>query len=125
MAHRGPLAIHSTKGLEGLEGTGFSQSEAGLNDICRIEPFHSTLLNFFGNDWMPDQIARGAIVGKTEVLDCFEMTTKWIGMIKEPERSFGYYAPGRFAIIFGPVEWLIDPIPARGGLGLWDWEPDL
>jgi hypothetical protein len=41
----------------------------------------------------------------------------------EPERSFGDYTPGRYAWILTNIKPLPAPIPAKGALGLWDWEP--
>ena len=38
------------------------------------------------------------------------------------ERAFGGYAPGRYAWALRDVR-AIEPIPARGALGLWDWQP--
>lgn len=122
MHYRGPMAIHSTAGLRGLEGTGYDANESGLAAICNTEPFRSTFRRFFGSAFAPADLPRGAIVGITEVLDCIPMTPAWIATIGEPERSFGFYAPGRFGIILGPVEWLPEPIPAKGSLGLWDWD---
>jgi hypothetical protein len=41
----------------------------------------------------------------------------------QPERTFGDYNPGRYAWIFDNVLQQFDPpIPAKGALGLWDWE---
>jgi hypothetical protein len=39
----------------------------------------------------------------------------------EPELSFGDYTPGRYAWILTNVKALPEPIPAKGALGLWEW----
>lgn len=41
----------------------------------------------------------------------------------EPERSLGYYAPLRFIWAFSSIYQLRTPIPARGKLYVWDWQP--
>lgn len=38
------------------------------------------------------------------------------------ERAFGIYGPGRWGWVFDSVRPLCEPIPARGALGLWQWE---
>jgi len=38
------------------------------------------------------------------------------------ERAFGDYSPGRWAWLLADVKPLTTPIPARGALGLWNWE---
>lgn len=41
----------------------------------------------------------------------------------EWEAWFGSYATGRYAWILDDVLKLSEPIPARGALGLWNWDP--
>ncbi len=40
------------------------------------------------------------------------------------ELVFGDYTPGRYAWILEDVNPLPEPVPARGKLGLWEWEPE-
>lgn len=40
----------------------------------------------------------------------------------EHEASFGDYTPGRYAWLLDRVVKLPEPIPARGSLGLWNWD---
>lgn len=42
--------------------------------------------------------------------------------IEGNELAFGDYTPGRFAWILDDVRALPEPVPARGMLGLWEWE---
>ena len=43
--------------------------------------------------------------------------------ITEEERNLGDFSPGRFAWELRDVVRFDPPIPARGNLGLWNWEP--
>lgn len=40
----------------------------------------------------------------------------------DQERAFGDYTPGRYAWLLTNVQKLAAPIPAKGALGLWDWD---
>lgn len=42
--------------------------------------------------------------------------------INEGERPLGDFTPGRYAWLLTDVTPLADPVPAKGRLGLWDWE---
>lgn len=108
--YRGPLAIHAAKGFP-----------AEARDLLLREPFSSTLHRA---GVITSDLPLGSVVAICRLLDCFEMTEEWIAAVKEPERSFGHYEPGRFAWILGKVERLAEPIPAKGSLGLWWWQDE-
>ena len=38
------------------------------------------------------------------------------------EEAFGDYSAGRYAWILDHVQRLVEPIPAKGALGLWEWD---
>jgi hypothetical protein len=40
---------------------------------------------------------------------------------ESPERACGDYTPGRWAWLLANVRRLVEPIPAQGARGLWDW----
>ena len=66
----------------------------------------------------------GCIVIKANLVDCIKMTDAWIEKIKaeQPEEyAFGFYEVGRYAWQLADIE-IIDPIPARGMLGIWNYE---
>jgi hypothetical protein len=46
-------------------------------------------------------------------------------MLSPSEKAFGDYTPGRYAWLLADVRRLPEPIPARGALGLWEWEGKL
>lgn len=42
----------------------------------------------------------------------------------EAERPYGHFAPGRAAWLLEDIEPLENPVPAKGALGLWDWNEE-
>ena len=142
-SYRGPLAIHAGQGLGPVGG------KAGLRDLVGSEPFHTALCHVGGNgmlDWwgkdVVEQLPRGAIVAVCELAICLpvERLTKGPGHITltkiadrtnerwdftEQEQAFGDYSYNRYAWLLSDVRRLPEPIPAKGALGLWEWDGDL
>lgn len=128
-SYRGPLAIHAGKGLGPVGG------RSGLMDLCRREPFLTKLVaaGYLGTPMLP----LGAIVAVVEL--AWVVPTTWVSAtgrttvhsvagpaefeLADQERAFGDYTPGRYAWLLRDIRALPTPIPARGGLGLWDWTP--
>ena len=128
-SYRGPLAIHQAQGLGPVGG------KEGLIDLLLTEPFRRVLSprNYMSLVDFP----RGCIVAVCELYDCRPTTdeaalskrgwhsallnTHWD--LSDQERAFGDYTPGRFAWLLADIRALPTPIPARGQLGLWDWQP--
>jgi len=73
----------------------------------------------------PDtSLPRGCVLG-TVRLDGIYTTT---AAMRQPdmtplELSLGDYSAGRYAWLLGAPKPFREPIPARGALGLWEWEP--
>lgn len=109
-AYRGLLAIHASKTFG-----------ATNRALCHQEPFRSALLA--GGVERLSDLPLGAVVAVGRLALCEEMTTQWLEwrLPPEPERSFGYYAAGRYAWSLSDAEPVAPPIPARGALGLWVW----
>ncbi len=141
--YRGPLAIHAGAGLGPVGG------KAGLRALVERQPFNRVLCDVGTNgmiDWwgknVVDELPRGAIVAICEVRDVARIETwedeEWSGLVlnfgsrmdyapeeDSPERAFGDYSPGRYAWLLADVKPLATPIPARGALGLWNWEGEI
>lgn len=67
----------------------------------------------------------GHIVCKCVLVDCVYMTEEYINNMKEnnyQEYICGEYSVGRYAWILENVEILDKPIPAKGHLGVWNYE---
>ena len=126
--YRGKLAIHAAAGLASVGGG------AGLYGLCDSEPFHTALRD----QYLPHILPKGAIVAVCELIDC--VPTEYVRSVKivrpvqrpgsewlwtENEKAFGDYTDGRFAWLLADIRALPEPIPARGALGLWNYEGEL
>lgn len=125
--YRGPLAIHAGQGL------GIHRKYSVYRALCEQEPFRAVLHG--AGYTAASQLPSGCIVAVCELASCLVVSgwrdelcalKEWergAGMPGEPERSFGDYAAGRYAWMLWNVRRLPEPIPARGALRLWDWQP--
>ena len=64
----------------------------------------------------------GLIYAKAELVDCILMTPENIAALPQDEIDAGYYAPGRYMWVLKNVVPLPEPIPAKGHLGIWNYE---
>ncbi len=118
--YRGPLAIHAAKGFP-------EQAQ----ELCRQEPFWSALKTIASDDYYGDpydlrwplhqQLPRGHIIAVGLLEEVQRIFSNF--PVEEPERSFGNYTKGRYAWTFSTIYQLERPVPARGSLGLWNWQP--
>lgn len=114
-AHRGPLAIHIAKTLP-----------AWASECCDEPLFRQTLLaggyhsspEAESNPW---GLPLGRVVAVAWLDEVERITSTF--QVDEPERSFGQYTPGRYAWRFSSVYRLETTVPARGSLGVWEWQP--
>jgi hypothetical protein len=121
--YRGALAIHAAKGLADM-------SEAELERLCLSEPFKSALIKGAAVEGSGERLVvlpRGKVVAICNLVACvptWKLTEGWLyeDLFTEQERAFGNYEPGRYAWILSDVHALLEPIPARGALGLWEWQ---
>ena len=125
--YRGPLAIHAGKNTKFIKG-----DEAVLDE----EPFYSILME--DSVWHLEIMPLGCIVATCNLVHVKEMNElhvfpacksyaykgrEWL--LNKQERSFGYYAVGRFMWLLDDVIMLPKPIPAKGSMGFWEWNPTL
>lgn len=122
--YRGRLAIHAAKGFP-----------KDAREFTRTARVHDALQEDFPN--REDDFTLGAIVAVVTLSDCrvmqdseddpffdayHEFDIGIGGTLTEQERAFGCYEVGRFAWIFTDIKLLSKPIPARGALGLWEFD---
>jgi len=121
--YRGPLAIHAAKGPD---KTGFVVTT----------PCYPILKNA---GLEPLELPHGFVVATCELAAVYQMPSgletfdgwHWDGPdgrlydyeLTYQEKMFGLWETGRYAWLLADVKRLPEPIPARGSLGLWDWEP--
>jgi hypothetical protein len=64
------------------------------------------------------------VLGTVEVIACQRVPPGGLGWVQPiSEYLFGDYTPGRYVWIMQAPVCFPEPIPARGALGLWEWEP--
>lgn len=104
--YRGPLAIHAAKGYPGY-----------------AKDFTRSCLN---NGWLLNShfpLPLGEVVAITQLVDVISAEQAIQDRrVALSERHFGDFSPGRFAWLLDGVQVLAEPVPARGALGLWEWE---
>jgi hypothetical protein len=112
-----PLAIHAAKGFP---------IEAQI--LVAHEPFASALRQAYPDAADPRELIamlpRGVVVATVVLLHCVtvEHLAKAPHILTPTERAFGNYSSGRYAWRLWNPRPLAEPIPARGLLGLWEWD---
>jgi hypothetical protein len=113
-----PIAIHAAKGFP---------REAQW--LVGEEPFATALRTAFPEARDPEDcikrfLPRGAVIATAVLLHVVtvEHLERAAHILTPTERAFGDYSPGRYAWRLWNVRPLPEPIPARGSLGLWQWD---
>ena len=98
------------------------------------------ITEIYGPKWM-DDIPRGVVVATAVLAAAYRITDRAGGRLvlahrdpaahlEQPEPpeiradSYGDFRPPRWLWVLEDVEPIDPPVPARGSLGLWDWEQD-
>jgi hypothetical protein len=129
--YRGPLAIHASARMTNKQ-----------KDLCWLKPFFDPLYDADLIDVNIDNFPLGAVIATCNLVDCLKIRdlrpVKRDGNIVQvafleaknslievmgDELAFGDYTPDRFAWMLEDVK-QIEPVPAKGKLGLWEWEGD-
>lgn len=100
---RGPLAIHASKGFPPY-----------------AREFAAEL---YALGILPNTLRFGCVIATCRLADC--QRTDRILDINADEMSYGDFTPGRYGWFLDGVVALPAPVPAKGSLGLWDWEQPL
>lgn len=121
--YRGPLAIHASANIP-----------KWAKELCWTEPFRSTLLKHEYKMHL-GELPTGMIITTCNLIDCFEIKeihgriwavnpngTSININVYSNEFYFGDYTPRRYAWILDDIKPIDKPIPAKGHLGLWNWE---
>lgn len=101
--YRGVLYIHASLG------------KVNIKDKGTLE-----LLELLNNN----NFKYGYIIAKCNLVDCIYMDKEYIKKIKNNKTEYqcGIYAVGRYAWILENIEAIDNPIPAKGKLGIWNYE---
>jgi len=112
--YRGEVFVHSSKKIS-----------RGQRELIEREPFRTALRP--NEIYVRPEMNCGHIIARTEILDVIEITPQYAQELRannSNEWSFGDYTPGRFAWIMGQTKRLVTPVPIKGQLGIWTWQPD-
>jgi hypothetical protein len=113
--HRDELGIHASKKVD--------------KKICEQEPFKSVLAK---HGYTATNLPTGMILGTVNLIGCYsigkvdefqkEAELPWVDrFIWGNEFDFGWYKDGRFAWEVPVIEAYSKPIPAKGQLGIWNY----
>ena len=105
-AHRGALLIHASLGKKGK--------------ILATEPPFSKYIPDF------DALPFGAIIGQVQLDDVVPVehlfyTDAKLSALTLEEKAFGDYTKGRYAWLLSEPVMFDEPVPVKGGLGLWKY----
>jgi activating signal cointegrator 1 len=101
-AYLGALAIHAAKGFPAwARDLANCQRVRQLVGISYVYPV-------------------GCVVATCRLADCVPVES--LLALSAQEEMFGNYERGRFAWVLTDVRPLTEPMPAKGSLGLWEWE---
>jgi hypothetical protein len=120
-SYRGPLAIHAARSFPSW-ARAFTTEPICYDTVRRSRSTAARLAAAYPLGCVL-ATCRLANVLPTEVID---NALNVFGVSLEPldfrEKAFGDYSPGRYAWILEDVHELAEPIPAKGALGLWEWD---
>jgi activating signal cointegrator 1 len=106
--YTGLLAIHAAKSFPGW-----------AKEACKEEPFYSSLRVPHANYCYPE-LCLGHVLCTVNLMGC-RRTEDVRKQLTPKELAFGDYEDGRFAWFLTITALYGKPIPARGSLGLWEW----
>lgn len=123
--YRGPLAIHAAKGFP-----------SWARKTCYDRFFVEALFDDYDGRWQ--SLPTGAILATCELVEVVKINTRYASTTTKfvtfrglqwslgaRERAFGDFSINRYMWLLDDVEILPEPIPAKGALGLWEFEGDL
>lgn len=85
-------------------------------------------LKHFQNAGVVNKLPTGAIIGKANLVDCFQIDEAYRRKLQREnpaELAFGDYTIGRYAWVMADAILFNKPNPAKGKQGLWNWEGDV
>lgn len=121
--YRGPLAIHAAKGLGPVGG------KRGLVEQCNVPAVQWALQTYppppYYSNHGRSPFPLGAIVATAFLVDVrctsMKLRAEVLAQTKTPnEIEFGDYSSGRYAWFLENVKALLEPIPCKGALSLWE-----
>lgn len=114
--YRGLIAIHAAAGFP-----------RDCRENCFVSPFGEALRR--AGIYSAEQLPLGAVVAVCRLVECKSTGTlgvppPWLPEEGSDEWEFGDFSHGRYGWFLELLARATMPIPAKGALGLWEWEPD-
>lgn len=106
--YRGPIAIHSSKRIP-----------PKVARDMRSDPELQGILFRYGIEL--SALPLGCVVATANLINC-RPTHLLLDEISTQEYLLGDYAWDRFGWVLEDVQPLVEPVPVRGNLGLWEWD---
>jgi hypothetical protein len=126
LSYTQPYATAVAIGLKKIETRGWKTSHRGWIGIHAAKGFPPWARQFAQTEHslgrMPAQLPLGAIIGFSRLVDIRRTEDLYL-KISALERIYGDYGIGRFGWIMENAIKLEHPVPAKGALSLWEWEP--
>jgi activating signal cointegrator 1 len=113
-SHRGKLAIHAA-----------NRFPPRARDLCHREPFRTVLAQ--AGIPSPALLPTGAVLATCELATIVRggrpaaLAVAALLPVSPYELWFGDFTPHLYVWVLDDVQALPEPIPARGALGLWEW----
>ncbi len=129
-AYRGWLAIHAAKTMP-LDAQRLCFREPFLKPLREVGLVQAPHAGARASD-LEERLPRGAVVAVAHLHAVGRIGRNRDGAVivetqelpvTDAELAFGDYTPGRYGWRFSNVAPLPQPLPARGSLGLWEWQP--
>jgi hypothetical protein len=132
--YRGPLAIHAGKNRRYI-------NKSSDHCVWDVDPFYIALADggaISKFNATEDEFTIGCIVATCELVGCYQIDINdlrpksmegWLVAGKTwgrtpQELAFGDYTIGRYMWFLNKVKKLEEPIPAKGAMGLWEWNDE-
>lgn len=112
-----PWASLIIDGRKNVETRSWSTSYRGVIAIHASMKVDKKACIDFGYE--PRTIATGCVIGTARLVDCVQFPNPSI----VPD-AYGDFTDGRYGWVLGSIVRFKEPVPAKGSLGLWDWEVD-
>lgn len=93
---------------------------ASLGKVSKKDPRILELISMLDDK----EMKYGYIIAKCKLVDCIYMDEAFLRLMEKNsiEKKCGGYSEGRYAWVLEDVEILPEPIPAKGQLGIWNYE---
>lgn len=124
--YRGPLAIHASKGTVAKSATVQTVMSPPFLNVLKLRA--DLALKDDPAMWCKEEwdcvMPRGVMLGICRLTECWPVEEALAHpLMTEQEKQFGDYSPGRYAWLLEDMKPFVKPVPAKGSLGLWEWEP--